>query len=136
SWNDLPVNGSGAPYVPQGDIVEYGGMPGYPALKISASTSITIPAIEATIPQSRCGSGTVTLQAVSSGNGVYWYDTPNGGTLLSTGSVFTTQPLTATTTYYVSAYDVSCPSALRTAVTATVNEVPTLAVNPIQPICG
>src|SRR5690606_21173115 len=93
SWNDLPVNGSDAPYVPQGYIVEYGGMPGDPALQISASTSITIPAIEATIPQSRCGSGTVTLQAVSSGNGVYWYDTPNGGSLLSTGSVFTTQPL-------------------------------------------
>lgn len=136
SWNDLPVNGSGAPYVPQGYIVEYGGMPGDPVLQISASTSITISSITGTIPANRCGSGTVNLQAVSSGNGVYWYDTPTGGNLLSIGSVFTTPVLTATTTYYASAYDASCPGASRTAVTATINEIPTLSVTPAQSICG
>lgn len=136
SWNDLPVNGSSAPYVPQGYIVEYGGMPGDPVLQISASTSITIPAIEGTIPASQCGSGSVILQAVSSGNGVYWYNSPNGGTLLATGSNFTTPILTTTTTYYVSAYDASCTTVPRTAVVATINEIPTLTVGPAQPVCG
>lgn len=42
SWNDLPNAGDGAPYNPQGYVVEYGGMPGDPALNISDVTKITM----------------------------------------------------------------------------------------------
>lgn len=136
SWNDLPVNGSGNPYVPQGYIVEYGGMPGDPVLQISASTSVTIPKITTTTPASRCGEGFVTLQATAENGTVYWYDSATGGTPLATGSNFITPSISQTTTYYASAFDASCTTAVRTAVTATINEIPTLTILPPEPVCG
>ncbi|TAN00082.1 MAG: T9SS type B sorting domain-containing protein, partial [Chitinophagaceae bacterium] len=50
-----------------------------------------------------CPDSTVTLTASSGAQGVTykWYDSPTGGNLLFTGNPYTTQPLTATTTYYV-----------------------------------
>jgi gliding motility-associated-like protein len=134
SWNDLPVSGSTGAYVPQGYIVEYGGMPGDPVLQISASTTITIPVISGTTPASRCGDGSVILQAVSSGM-VYWYANATGGAPIVTGSSFTTPALSTTTTYYASAYDSSCASATRIAVTATINAIPTITVTQPQPVC-
>jgi gliding motility-associated-like protein len=135
SWNDLPNAGSGGPYVPQGYIVEYGGMPGDPVLQISASTSITIPQISNPVPASRCGSGTVILQAQTNYSVVKWYAQPTGGSPLATGSSFTTPVLTATTTYYASGYDSTC-DAPRTAITATINPFPAVqaGINPI--ICA
>lgn len=137
SWNDLTLNGeSSGDYQPKGYIVEYGGMPGDPVLNISASTSISIPAITSTSPASLCGTGTVTLNATAGGGAtIYWYATPSGGTPLATGNSFTTPVLNSTTTYYASAYSSTC-TAPRSAVTATVQAVPALTVtNPIE-ICG
>ncbi len=48
---------------------------------------------------SRCGTGTLTLNATASGT-IHWYDLPVAGTDLGTGNTFTTPSLTATTTYY------------------------------------
>lgn len=50
--------------------------------------------------KSRCGNGTVTLTASSSQN-LNWYDAPTGGTLLGSGSSFTTPSLNTSTTYYL-----------------------------------
>jgi gliding motility-associated-like protein len=135
SWNDLPNNGSTGVYEPKGYIVEYGGMPGDSPIDISASTEITVPSITSVIPASVCGQGTVTLQASGNNTPIYWYDAQSGGSALATGSSFTTPVLTATTTYYVSAFAAGC-NANRTAVTATVNNIP--VVTPISPItlCG
>lgn len=135
SWNDLPNGGSGGVYTPMGYIVEYGGMPGDPVLEISASTTITIPALTSTTPASACGTGPVTLQAAINGSIAYWYASATGGTPLATGSSFTTPPITATTTYYVSAHDAPC-NAQRTAVTATINPLPTITVASPVTICG
>lgn len=135
SWNDLPNGGSGGQYAPKGYIVEFGGMPGDPVLQISASTTITIAKLTGTTAAQRCGDGTLTLQAVSTGNLVYWYDTPTGGNLLATGSSFTTPVLTQTTTYYASAYPATCTTGTRTAVIATVNIAPTLIADPAAPVC-
>ncbi|MFZ7115671.1 MAG: CotH kinase family protein [Bacteroidota bacterium] len=55
----------------------------------------------------RCGSGTITLQANSSST-INWYDAPNG-TLLFTGSAFTTPSLTTSASYFIQA-GVNCPS--------------------------
>jgi hypothetical protein len=50
-----------------------------------------------------CGPGSVTLNAVTGGNGTaIWYDSPVGGLPLATGSTFVTPYLANTTTYYVS----------------------------------
>ncbi|PLW91783.1 MAG: hypothetical protein C0592_14115, partial [Marinilabiliales bacterium] len=48
----------------------------------------------------RCGTGTVDLSAAGT-NTLNWYDAITGGTLLGTGSSFTTPSISATTTYYV-----------------------------------
>lgn len=136
SWNDLPVNGSGGPYVPQGYIVEYGGMPGDQPLQISATTTMQVVAITGTTPGQACGSGPVTLQATVSGGIVRWYTSATGGTPVATGSSFTTPAITSSTTYYASAYGADCATGPRTPVIATINPLPTLTVNTPQAICG
>ncbi|MGV3460052.1 MAG: T9SS type B sorting domain-containing protein [Flavobacterium sp.] len=136
SWNDLPAAGSGAPYVPQGYIVEYGGMPGDPVLNISASTTISIPAITSTQGATICGSGSAIINATATGSVPYWYANATGGTPLDLGSAFTTPNLTTTTTYYVSPYAAGCNTGTRTPVIVTVNQRPTVTAGAGQVICG
>jgi gliding motility-associated-like protein len=73
-------------------------------------------------------SGTTTTLNISSpqaGSAYNWYDAATGGTLLTTGTSYTTPVLTATTTYYVDAVSgPGCISASRTPVTVTVNPLP------------
>ncbi|OYX86165.1 MAG: lectin, partial [Flavobacteriales bacterium 32-34-25] len=135
AWNDLSNDGDPpGNYHPKGYIVEYGGMPGDPELKLSASTTITIPQITSTTPTSRCGTGTVTLQAIASAGTISWYDAATGGNLLATGNNFTTPSLSITTFYYAQIAD--CEST-RVRVTATINVIPTLNVaNTTVPLCG
>lgn len=136
SWNDLPVSGSNGDYIPKGYVVEYGGMPGDPVLQISTSTTIYIPQITNTTAASRCGAGTLNLTATASGGVINWYDVPNGGVPLAAGNNFTTPNLTSTTLYYVDAFNNQCPTATRTIVTATVNEIPSVISSIDGKICG
>ena len=73
----------------------------------------------------RCGPGTVTLTAVS-GSQVSWYNQASGGTLLGTGSTFTTPVLTTTTLYYAEA-GVDCRS-IRVDVSAVISTIAALPV--------
>ncbi|MGV3695568.1 Ig-like domain-containing protein [Flavobacterium sp.] len=85
---------------------------------------------------SRCGAGTLTLTATYTNGTINWYDAASGGSIVFTGSSFTTPSLSATTTYYVEAVNGSCVSAVRTPITATINTVPTvLSVTPASR-CG
>ena len=137
SWNDLTNNGEAAGnYQPKGYIVEYGGMPGDPVLQISTSTTISIPSIIGTVSQNRCGNGTFTLTASATNGTPKWYASATGGTPLETGSSFTTPILSATTIYYVDAFEVGCTGGSRTAVIATINTIPTISFTPIPPICA
>jgi gliding motility-associated-like protein len=121
SWNDLSNTGaSSGTYQPKGYIVEYGGMPGDPILQIAASTAITIPIITTTTAASRCGSGTVTLQATASNGTVNWYD--DAGNAVAVGNNYTTPILSTTTTYYV---DAGCSTA-KTPIIATINTIPAI----------
>ena len=90
--------------------------------------------ITSTTPASRCGAGTLTLTATSSGGTINWYDAPTLGNLVGTGGSFTTPSLSATTIYYVEA-TTSCTGS-RTAVTATVNEQPVLLSSTPASRCG
>ena len=74
----------------------------------AVATILPLTADPVTQSDSRCGPGSVTLTATDTAQ-IRWYDAPVGGTLLATGSSFTTPILTATTTYYAEAGDV-CPS--------------------------
>lgn len=127
SWNDLSDTGdtSGA-YQPKGYIVEYGGMPGDPILQIAASTSLTISSITSTTNSTRCGTGTVILQAVSNTGTVNWYDSPTASTPIATGNSLTTPTLTSTTVFYAAAHFAGCIDITRTPITASVTPKPIL----------
>ncbi len=89
----------------------------------SNSAPITVtagPTITGTTPGSRCDSGTVALSAAASSGTINWYDVATGGTLLGSGTNFTTPGIAATTTYYVEASDLGCTTPARTAVVATI----------------
>ena len=87
------------------------------------------PTVTGTTPASRCGDGSVTLQATSAPTDTLkWYAAATGGTALASGPNFTTPVITANTTYYVSATRGGCTSA-RTAVLATVSSSTPIAVD-------
>jgi hypothetical protein len=83
---------------------------------------ISPPAAPSTIDNSRCGPGTVTVNAVSP-HSVKWFSVPSGGTSLGTGLSFTTPAINATTTYYAEASNSNCNS-LRSPVQAIVQAPP------------
>lgn len=121
SWNDLQLNGDASGnYQPKGFIVEYGGMPGDPPLQISASTTITIPEITVITPGSRCGFGTVTLQASATAGLINWYADTFSTTILHTGNSYSPN-LSTTTPFYVG---IAGCTASRTLITATVYPTP------------
>ncbi|MBU0488012.1 MAG: PKD domain-containing protein [Bacteroidetes bacterium] len=62
--------------------------------------SLTIATAPTATGNARCGSGTLDLTASGAGN-LNWYDASTGGTLLETGTSYTTPTISTTTTYYV-----------------------------------
>lgn len=92
------------------------------------------PAAPSTSDNSRCGPGSVNLTANSSEQ-VYWYSAASGGTLLFTGSTYTTPSISSTTTYYVEAGNANCRSS-RIAVQAIINSVPAAPVIQDGSRCG
>jgi PKD repeat protein len=72
-----------------------------------AYIEVNMPALPVASDQSRCGPGTLTLQASSQGS-IYWWDA-TGSTQLETGNLFTTPYLTQTTQYLVSSFEDVAP---------------------------
>jgi len=126
SWNDLPFEGGEGPYEPTGYVVEYGGMPNDPTLRISGSTSIFVYTIRTTLDDEVCDSGSMTLSAFSNDGEVIWFDQSSGGDVIATGQTFTTPILTETTTYYASVMVDGCMNNPRVAIDATVNQHPSI----------
>ncbi|RYY37619.1 MAG: gliding motility-associated C-terminal domain-containing protein, partial [Sphingobacteriaceae bacterium] len=100
-----------------------------------ATNQVETPQVDATTVNI-CSGGEATFTVSNPRAGVIynWYSTPTGGTPLFTGTSFTTDELTATTTFYVeSMRDANdCPNPNRVAVTANVTptpDVPTLSQN-------
>ena len=89
------------------------------------------PSVTSTTAAAICGVGSATLNATASAGvaTLNWYSAASGGTLLGTGTSFTTPSISNNTTYYVEAGNTGCTSLIRTAVTATVNSIPTITVN-------
>jgi len=86
-------------------------------------------------PSTICYGQSATLSALSTGNGIRWYTTPTGGTLLGTsasGAPFSVTP-TTTTTYYAETINAAgCVSATRVPVTVTVNPLPAAPTNVVS----
>jgi len=137
SWNDLSNTGAAlGDYQPKGYIVEYGGMPGDPVLKLSASTTISVAAISTSNPATRCGAGTLNLSATATlGADVLWFDSFTSTTPIHSGSNFTTPILSATKTYYALASKNGCVTGQRTAVTTKVYAIPTITSAPNVTVC-
>ncbi|MCE3294373.1 MAG: hypothetical protein K0R65_87 [Crocinitomicaceae bacterium] len=77
------------------------------------SFTITIdsmPAINFHLHGSRNSPGTVWLQATPDAGKIYWYDVPERGAALGTGTGFTTPFIAQTTTYFAQAVNGSCVS--------------------------
>ncbi len=107
------------------------------------TTYVTVNPIPSTASGSnkyRCGNGTLTLSATpgSPGNTIRWYNAASGGTLLHTGTSYTTPSLSSTTTYYAASYNSStgCTASTRRAIQAVINPIPTLASGNNQSRCG
>ncbi len=79
---------------------------GTPANSNQVTITVNNPSITSTTPATRCGTGTLTLNAAASGATTYnWYDAATGGNLLksSAASSFTTPNLSSTTDFWISA---------------------------------
>ena len=103
------------------------------------ATVNTVPSAPSVTNGARCGTGTVGLSASGTGT-IKWYNASTDGTLLSSGNSYTTPSISSTTTYYAmdSIVATGCISAIRTAVTATVNAPPYIISQPVSPtkICS
>lgn len=88
-----------------------------------------------------CGSGAVNLSVTGTAGVTQfrWYANEFGGAPITTTATgnWTTPVLATTTTYWVTAYNGSCESLVRTKVVAKVSPVPTLNFTPSNPqVCG
>ncbi len=107
----------------------------------SSRTTITasvnaIPSNLNTSAGSRCGTGTVVLGATYNSGTINWYDALTAGTLMGTGTSFTTPSISSTTNYYVSSTLNGCTSSPRILVAATVNSIPTITSTTPGSTCG
>lgn len=99
-----------------------------------------IPGAPSTLDSSRCGPGSVLLQANPgiNGNELKWYISQSGGTPFHTGPHFTTPFLSSSTTYFVSTVDTTtgCESTVRSSVTAYIRNLPGLPSASGDQHCG
>ena len=77
-----------------------------------------------------CGGGNITFNASGSGT-IYWYDQQTGGNLLGTGTNYTLNNVTSTTTVWVESNDDGCASA-RVPITVTVIPAPSVTLTASQ----
>jgi hypothetical protein len=103
-------------------------------IAVNAAINSSIP-ITSSTGGSRCGTGTLNLSATAGSGTISWFANPTGGTALGSGTNFTTPSISSTTNFYVEAATSSCTTSTRTAVTATVNPLPTVLISGTTSIC-
>lgn len=104
----------------------------------SASNVITItinnaPSVSIPAATERCGAGSLSLEANSTGT-VKWFAAEQGGQALFTGQVYTVN-VNETTSYFVESSANGCTSA-RTEVIAQVNQAPSVSSSNATLVCG
>jgi gliding motility-associated-like protein len=81
----------------------------------------TIPTAPPTSGSSTCNGSNAAVSASGCSDGVIqWWSADRGGTLLHTGSIFITPPLTSNTTYYAECVVGTCSSIARTPATVSI----------------
>lgn len=95
------------------------------AVAVTVNSLPAAPVVASGNPVICSGSTTLTIQNPDASITYNWYNVATGGTIVFTGSSFTTPVLTSTTSYYVEAVNASsCSNGTRTQVTVTVNPLP------------
>lgn len=97
------------------------------AVQVAVTTAPTAPA---TSNGTSCGPGTVVLSAsgAPSGGAYRWYNTSSGGTVLATGSTFTTPYLYGSAYYYVSIVSAGGCESSRSYALASISSTPTASL--------
>jgi gliding motility-associated-like protein len=89
------------------------------------ATIHAIPSITSTNnPVSRCGAGTVTLQAATTIGTINWYSSLTSTTIIGTGTSLTVPNITQNTTYYAEAVNNGCTNGNRIAVDIIIYDPP------------
>jgi hypothetical protein len=113
---------------------------GAPGCTVTQTTTVAVnaaPTITASAGANLCAAGTAAITATASTGGTLrWYNVSAGGSVIATTSSFTTPSNSATTTYYVEAFNGTCASFPRTAVVVNVNTVPTISSITPSARCG
>jgi hypothetical protein len=90
--------------------------------------SVDSPTIISVADATRCGTGTVTLTAITeNADSVKWFSSDTSLVPIATGNTFTTPIITATTGYYVEAATINCTS-VRAQVVAYVTTPPAIGL--------
>lgn len=106
---------------------------------LTINVSPTAPAFVIATPPAICAGASSILNATSEGNSIRWYTTDAGGSLLGTsagGANFSVTPVFTTIYYAGSLTAAGCSSPARTAVTVTVNPIPTITSTSPGSVCG
>jgi gliding motility-associated-like protein len=98
-------------------------------------TVIPVPTAPVTSSAIICSGNTAVLSATAPGGIYQWYDAISGGTLLQTGSNYTTPVLNTTTNYYLQTIVSGCTSS-RASVTVTVVPIPAAPAASNTSICS
>ncbi|WP_343744524.1 gliding motility-associated C-terminal domain-containing protein [Chitinophaga sp.] len=96
------------------------------AVNVTVNAAPAVPVVaNATLQTCQGQTVTLSVQNPDATLTYKWYTTATGGTAISTGSSFTTPPVTANAMYYVEAVNATgCPSATRTAVSVQLISAP------------
>lgn len=97
-----------------------------PRIPVTASVDYPPTILTTNTPVTRCGAGSVTLQATSNSGTIHWYTQLAGGTTIGTGSSITVTPTTQSTTFYAEAQNSGCINTSRTPVEVQILTPPTV----------
>ena len=131
-WNDLPNQGGNGDYVPQGYLIEFGGMPGDPIVNLIATVDLQVNTVSfstAAVPPICEGSG-ITLNRQDTTATFIW--TPTTSLSSPTLSNPVASPQT-TTDYTVTGTHGTCTAT--NTYTVTVNPAPVSLLKPEENIC-
>lgn len=104
--------------------------------RASVAVGVTpVPVAPTVAPSTICEGSTATINATAPGGTYEWYDAASGGTLLATGSGYTTPSLSASTIYYVQSTIAGCTGP-RSGVTITVTPLPANPTANAPAICS
>jgi hypothetical protein len=120
SWNGKIIQSQGT-YIDT--LINAGGCDSVAILNVVVISGGTLPIVT---NASRCGAGPVTLGATPSGTNdiLKWYSDTALTTQVTTGTSFTTPPLSSTTKYYVTESNVSGCTSVAIDAIATINRIP------------